>query len=92
VLHRYRNITQGSLTYGYLSAANPGAGPDWAAGADLNSVNNFLGHGWNGTGDWLTSVQAYNADNGGSVVDPRYNKDDLWQLPTRVRLGLRFTF
>ena len=92
VLHRYRNITQGSVTYGYLSTANQGAGPDWAAGADLNSVNAFLGHGWNGTGDWLTSVQAYNADNGGSVIDPRYNKDDLWQLPTRVRLGLRFTF
>jgi hypothetical protein len=92
VLHQYRNITQSSLQYGYLSAANPGAGANWAAGTDLAAVNQFLGNGWNGNGDWLASVNAYNADNGGSVTDPRYRVNDLWQLPTSVRLGIRFNF
>jgi hypothetical protein len=92
VLHQYRNITQSSLTYGYQSVANQGAGPDWAAGTDLAAVNQFLQGGWNGTGNWQSSVNAFNADSGGSIIDPRFRVNDLWQLPTSVRLGFRFTF
>ncbi|MDT8068344.1 MAG: carboxypeptidase regulatory-like domain-containing protein [Terriglobia bacterium] len=104
VLHRYRNITQGSLQYGYPFPTENGYGANWAAGIDLDildatgeivpvpTVNEFLGHGWNGSGDWMTSLTAYNAANGGTIIDPRFNKNDLWQLPTSVRLGLRFVF
>jgi hypothetical protein len=82
---------QQSLDYGY-TAAGAGPGANWASGSDLNSVNQFLQGGWLGNGDWMASVNAFNAANGGRAVDPRYGLNDLWQDPLSVRLGFRFNF
>ncbi|HWR36819.1 MAG TPA: carboxypeptidase regulatory-like domain-containing protein [Clostridia bacterium] len=78
-IHRYRLYNRASVNLPY-------AGMNDAS--NLANVNKFLQQGF----DWKATIDAANTISGGTVVDPRYNKGDLFQSPVAVRLGFRFNF